>query len=582
MTESYTLQKLLDSRKFADALMIVKQLCAKESSNIDHWNLAGDIYLQTLSWDKAINAYKEAIKLSPSNAHALLNIGRANHFLGDIVSAEKYFLAIVRNNPNDDVAYAELGTLYTNQNKPDKAVKFYYTASNLKPNNSVYLCNLGHALQTKHCYEEAINLYERASAISPNNAQIEINLAYAFSAINEFDKALQYYRKVQSLSPSLENAIVGEAEILEKTGKLEESYTVLKPLISRGTKNTGALCLYAMLSKHFDVQKNALAMINDGLKDTEKSASESARLHFNAGAVLDAIKQTDDAFHHYSQGNKLAYKFFDTIVHKETISHYINNFSPEAASRMAKASNNSTRPVFIVGMPRSGTSLVEQILASHPDIFGAGELPCIHEMVVNIVDNLSSSHIYPECCEELSQKQIDQLAGSYLSTIHSITPEHTRIVDKMPQNYLHLGLIRQLFPNAYIIHCRRNPLDTCLSCYFRLFSSGHEYTNDLATLGNYYIQYERLMMHWKNTLKIPMLEVCYDDLVQDQENQSRKLLAYCNLEWDEQCLNFHRTQRPVLSASYDTVRKPIFRDSLEKWKRYRHHIHPLMEILSEK
>jgi hypothetical protein len=188
---------------------------------------------------------------------------------------------------------------------------------------------------------------------------------------------------------------------------------------------------------------------------------------------------------------------------------------------------------------------------------------------------------YPACCKRLAPQLIDSLAERYLSILNSLSPDAHRVTDKTPHNFLHLGLITCMFPEARIIHCVRDPADTCLSCYFRLFSAGNDYACDLSTLGSHYLQYARLMRHWKEDLEIPMFEVRYETLVEHQESVSRELIEYCGLEWSESCLYFHDRKRRVLSPSYNQVRKPIYRQSVRRWRNYAAHLEPLRSALGE-
>jgi len=246
---------------------------------------------------------------------------------------------------------------------------------------------------------------------------------------------------------------------------------------------------------------------------------------------------------------------------------------------MPRASVRSDRPVFIVGMPRSGTSLIEQILASHPQVFGAGELTDIVRLPLSLHTMLGTERKYPQCLSLLTQDRIDTFAQHYLDKLASLSPDASRVIDKMPGNFMHLGFIELLFPDARIIHCMRDPLDTCLSCYFQDFSRSHPYSYDLENLGAFYNEYRKIMQHWRSVLSIPMYEIQYEELVADQEMKSRELVEFCGLEWDERCLNFHETKRYVGTASYDQVRQPMYKKSAGRWKNYENRIDVLKKSL---
>ena len=254
-------------------------------------------------------------------------------------------------------------------------------------------------------------------------------------------------------------------------------------------------------------------------------------------------------------------------------------FTPEFMATRPQLSHPSARPIFILGMPRSGTTLVEQILASHPDVYGAGELDDIGLLGRELLKIDKHGKIVPDCLADVTVEQCHQLAGRYLARLDEIAPGKVHVTDKMPQNFLWVGVITLLFPNAKIIHCRRDPLDTCFSCYANDFATGHAYAYDLATLGKYYNEYWRLMHHWQTVLGIPMLDVSYETLVADQETMTQALLDYCNLDWDDRCLQFYANPRAVATLSYNQVRKPIYSHSVGKWRNYQSNLAPLLESL---
>jgi hypothetical protein len=230
-------------------------------------------------------------------------------------------------------------------------------------------------------------------------------------------------------------------------------------------------------------------------------------------------------------------------------------------------------------MPRSGTSLVEQILASHPDVTGGGELPLVPEIVQRFAADFPG-YVYPLYAPRLSQQLLNTTAESHLQTLQAVGGAAIRVTDKLPHNFRNIGLIAQLFPAARIIHCTRHPLDTCLSCYFAQFgTAAHGYAHDLQTLGAYYLQYRRLMQHWETIFKDRIFRVSYKQMVYEQESTSRQLVDFIGLNWNDRCLDFHNTDRFVFTLSYDQVRQPMYTDSLDRWKHYEIQLQPLRKLL---
>ena len=238
--------------------------------------------------------------------------------------------------------------------------------------------------------------------------------------------------------------------------------------------------------------------------------------------------------------------------------------------------NISNTPVFIVGVPRSGTSLVEQILSSHSDVFGAGELTWVGVVASSIQDNLKTDTHYPECIQELTKSNINGLAEQYLRYLHTLANNESRITDKMPNNFLHLGLIHILFPNARIIHCRRDPRDTCVSIYTEYFPDGLPYSYNLLKLGAFYKQYERIMDHWRTVIGAGLIiDIDYENLVKNQEEESRRLVKFIGLDWDDSCMDFYRKKRRVNTVSNLQVKKPMYSSSIGRWKHYEKYLQTL-------
>ena len=318
----------------------------------------------------------------------------------------------------------------------------------------------------------------------------------------------------------------------------------------------------------------------DMLANEHEDAANRARMHFAAGMVFDRAGEHDQAFEHFAAGNGLVDASFSPDAHDSEINTLIETFDAEFFARVAHLGSRSETPVFIVGMPRSGTSLVEQIIASHPQAFGAGELEAITLFTKQLPEMMGAEATYPACVSNLDGATIDALSQKYLGELRTRAgAEFQRVTDKMPANFLHLGLIAALFPNAKIIHCRRDPMDTCLSVYFLNFLGNHPYAYDQEKLGRYYRAYERLMEHWKTVLPIEMMELQYEDLIADQRGMTSAMLSFCGLDWDDACLEFHRTPRSVSTSSFAQVRQPIYSASLARWKSYEDHLGPLKTAL---
>lgn len=314
-------------------------------------------------------------------------------------------------------------------------------------------------------------------------------------------------------------------------------------------------------------------------------AEAASQLHFILGYVLDRDGATDAAFKHFCRGNALRRSLFQrkgTAYDAEAHSRWVDRLIEFVSSDWFKGTEGlglaSEVPIFIVGMPRSGSTLVEQILSGHSQVAAAGELKTVNRIVAGLPAKLGSPHGYPECLAALDAARARELADGYLAELRRHGPSAVRMTDKMLDNYLYLGLLAVLFPRARVIHCRREPLDVCLSCFFQYFK-GLSFSWDLDDLGRHDRDYERLMAHWRAVLPLPVFEVTYEELVADLEAVSRRLVAFCGLEWEANCLRFQENERVVRTMSRVQVRQPIYQSSVGRWRRYAAHLAPLMRAL---
>ena len=309
-------------------------------------------------------------------------------------------------------------------------------------------------------------------------------------------------------------------------------------------------------------------------------SKHESSLRYAASELLDKLGRYDEAFAQATGANVLRRPPYDPAIHQQTFDRLIAYFTRERITALPRAEHRSQKPVFIVGMPRSGTSLVEQILASHPSIHGAGELDFINRVFAGTLSMLSATaNDYPACLDRLTVDIANGMAEIYLRPLIALDPGAERITDKLPLNFLHLGLIALLLPDAHVIHCRRDPLDTCLSCYMTEFALANDFKYDLTHAGLFYRLYERLMEHWKSVLDIPILDVDYEQMIAEPEVQSRRLIEFVGLPWDEQCLRFHESKRAVITASTQQVREPIYNSSVQRWRHYEKFLGPLKTAL---
>jgi hypothetical protein len=340
--------------------------------------------------------------------------------------------------------------------------------------------------------------------------------------------------------------------------------------------------LYARMGRRRGHGGQALALVGRLLERSGPlPRGDEANLRFAAAELLDTSGRYDEAFAQAARGNALSAMPHDPAAVTRQFDELIEYFTPERLRCLPRAVYRREKPVFIVGMPRSGTSLLEQIVASHPAVHGAGELDFMPRVYRGTLDMLGAkAGEYPRCLDRLTIGSADGMAQIYLEPLNALAPEAQRIVDKMPLNFMHVGLIALLLPEARVIHCRRDPLDTCLSCYLTPFATPHPYKNDLAHLGSFYGDYRRLMAHWQAVVPLPMLEVNYEEVVADPEGQARRVIEFLGLSWDERCARAHEIRRPVGTASVQQVRAPVYRSSVQRWRNYEGRLEALKAALA--
>ena len=482
-------------------------------------NSLGNMLQERSEWGSAIACYEAALSHDPRYVTAYFNLGRALLHVRDVTRAETCLRRAVDLAPNDAQARSSLARTLVEQGRTEDAVAEALRSVELDPGSAVLRNDLGVIHATTGAFGAARKCYRAALAIDPGYAKAAVNLTKIkrFTAEDDPDAAL----------------VLAAAE--HAPG-------------DRGSRRD---------------------------------------LHLALGKVHDDRGDWDTAFMHYDEANRpfaeVARADADSALGRmEQVRAFFD--ADWFAGRTAGSGADLVPvpvPVFIVGMPRSGTSLVEQILAAHPDVHGAGELSEIGHMVAEIAARAAPSDPYPGCMRSLDAEAVGALGRRYLTHLRTHSPDAACVTDKLPGNYLHLGFIATILPDARIIHCRRDPLDTAISLYFNDFESGHDYSNDLGAIGRLIRGMRTLMNHWEAVLGERMIAVDYETLVADPEPEARRMVRHIGLEWDDACLRPHEVARPVHTASAWQVRQPVYRRSAGRAHRYERHLGPLREALEE-
>lgn len=566
--------------RFREAHALYQTICARDARDAQSWHMLAVISATLGQLAEAEQHYQKALSLKSDDPQILSNLGNLYARLGRHDEAIASFRRAIEIHPTYADAYNNLGITLFDLGRLDEAATNLRTAIRLNPVRPEAHFNLGSVLLAALDYDNAESSYREALRLDSRNARYHCGLGRAMQARGKYDEALRCYDQALALHPDDAQAISSKADLLERRGDFENAWALLHPFVTAGRADGLALLRYATLARRKDKQREAVAVIERSLAAPLRQ-HDRIGLHFALGDLYDDVGEYDAAFAHYSRGNTLDGSAADMAQLTHMIESRMTAFSAERMRALPRASVPSDRPIFIVGMPRSGTSLIEQILASHSDVYGAGEIDSVNEIVAGLAKRLGSRHPYPECTVNISQELLDALAREYSERLSRLSASARRITDKTPLHFVELGFIELLLPGARIIHCRRDPLDTCLSIYFHRFNQYHSYSRDLAVLGRFYRLYRRLMEHWRVVLKIPVLEIDYEQLVSSPEATIRELLGFCGLDWQDQCLRFHETRRDVHTPSYDQVRRPIYGHAISRWKHYERFLDPLREALNE-
>jgi len=529
----------------------------------------------------ALENYNKAMSVNPADPAVLTNYGLALGLLGRHEEAIVLHEKAINYHPNYAPAHECLGSSCMAVGHTERAFGEFQKALRLDPRLAKTHHGLGRIYCAKGCFDDAERHFLEAVRLEPNLVAAHIGLSTIARYRGDFEEALRIATLTEKISPDDPILQAVKADVQERKGDYNEAYSVLRRLAEKDQLTPLAIETYAKICRKFDACDEALQFIEMSINAPATDAMERQMLMFAAGNLLDKLGQYDKAFEWYRSANTtVTGAHFDSDELHRNADDLISSFSKEAMASLPRARTGNSRPIFILGMPRSGTSLTEQILASHPDVYGAGELDYM-KVIADKVHGAFSGASRSTQLSTLTTGKLTELANDYLEKTAQLNAAARYITDKMPHNFQYIGLINLLFPEARIIHCRRNPLDNGLSIYFQNFFWSHEYANDLKSIGIFYREYNRLMRHWEQVIDIPMLTVAYEDLIENTEAESRRLLAFCDLDWNDAVMKFHTTRRNVVTASYDQVRQPIYKTSRARWKNYEKYIGPLREALGD-
>lgn len=577
----------------------------------------GQLLVETRRPDEAADILENAVRLDPAEGDAWFNLGKARAMLGlgpqadaafeksfalnperkalalaaehqqagRLEEAEKIYRDILRANAKNVDALRLLGTLAFKAGRLHEAERLLRRAVSHAPDYAEARLDLGGVLKEQHRLEEAIHSFEKAAELEPGNPQAYFLLASVLAPAARTYDAIEAYRKALAIRPRHAGALIGLGHTLKTVGHQEEAIAAyrdcirLKPGNGETYWSLANLKTYQLSDADIEAMEAQIAR-----QDEDEDFNSQSRVNF-LFALAKAWEDRGDyqrAWQYYQDGNatQRMQENYDPVRTEMMNDEIIKAFDREFLNQHAGQGHPSAEPIFIVGLPRSGSTLLEQILASHSMVEGTAELPYAGLVATSLNRNRADGINYPRAIREISGEQLQGLGQDYLerARIHR-TEGKPRFIDKMPNNFPAIGFLHLILPRAKIIDARRYPLDSCLSCYRQLFAHGQSFTYDLTDIGEYFLQYQRMMDYWHEVLPGRCLTVQYEDMVTDFDHQVRRLLAYCELPWEENCVRFYQTERPVRTASSEQVRQPVYTRSIHFWRHHEAHLDELKQVL---
>jgi tetratricopeptide (TPR) repeat protein len=579
-----------------------------------HFNLARALKAQDRLFE-ALAALNKAVELKPLYAEALAQSGVVLMAMNNLTPAVDAFTRALALRENLFEAHYNLGLAYERLDRLNEAKLSLARAASLNDRSSDAFFALGRTLHRLQQRELATSALARSAALKPDHAEAHGLLATVFLEDGWTTAAMDEIGKAIRLDPGNAEFHITHGRVLAELNRLEEAEAANRRAVELAPESMQALgalgrsylsvgrtaearaVFERQLALHMDDVHSHLDMarvekFKPGdprlaqlesflpLEDTMNAADRSA-LHFTLGRAYDEMGDFDRAFDHFTAANLAQRQGVPDTEAEDRLwfERTMQVYDADLFRQKAGSGSPSRVPIFVLGMPRSGTTLTEQIISSHPEVKGAGEVQDLENATKFLINRHKFTKPMPELVRDLRSEHFSELGTAYVERLSRRAPGATRVTDKLLGNYNRIGLIQLALPNAVIIHCRRNPLDNCVSIYTNHFVESLEHANDLARLGRYYQRYHALMEHWRQVLPGRFLEVPYEETVRDVEGVARKVIAWCGLEWDARCLDFQKNARRVATLSITQVRQPVYQSSVERWRNYEKHLEPLRQAL---
>ncbi|MFK5949247.1 MAG: sulfotransferase, partial [Methylococcales bacterium] len=573
-----------------DAENCCKNIVKFKPAHSNAWHVLGTVYQYQGNLNKAINCYSKATHIQPDLSESYYFSANAQRELGDLNKAVSLYEKAIKYKESYLEALANLGATLLELNRYDESLSVLIDAFKLKPDAVQILCSLAAVMLAFRRPDDALLYILKAEKIDSSFYDVQRLLGSIYKELGRYDKSIESYQILLSINVNDELAIAAMASIFERQGRYMDAFDLIKSPLDLNTVNKSILVTFSKLYGKIDRDNNSIQLIEAVLQNENTLSDEVIDLHYELGRRYDKNAEYDLAFKHYKLANDKTRAQYSDVTEKNRMKNHTSmlpKWLPDDQSgffdQISSSSNVSQQPVFVVGMLRSGTTLTEQILSSHPDIQAGSELIGLQFINPVLKYDAQSEPDYYQTHKNIDTGVLNTIADSYLNKVNTLADKTPRIIDGIRTQLDYFTIIARVFPNAHVIYTSREPLDNCLSIYFQNLGATPTlaYTSDLQEIGKSYIHQMNLMAYYKKVLDINILEIKYEDLATNLEETSKKMIEFCGLDWDERCLNFHKTKRDVITPSYDQVRQPIYTKSIQRWKHYNEHLNELKNVLSE-
>ena len=529
--------------------------------------------------DEASRSFEESFKLTPFREDLVRGLRLQR--MGNIKDAERIYREVLIKDPDNVDALRLMASVAMRAKQWGDAIILLEKALAIVPDFYQAWMDLGRALQEQDRTDDALDAYAKAMRLEPKKAQPWSAAATSNAMAGRHEEALRQFDEALSRDSTLAAALAGRGHTLKTVGRQDDAIESYRTCLKHNSWHGETWWSLANL-KTFHFEQDDIDAMEKEIEDERLGSEQRANFLFALGKAFEDQGDYPKAFEYYRQGNenRRERENYDPVFTADSHDKLIEVFTPEFVESHKGCGNPADDPIFIIGLPRSGSTLIEQILASHPDVEGTHELPDLGRISRLTAAGRQDRKTYPTALTDIEASEFERLGSDYLErTQRHRTLGAPRFTDKMPNNFAHVGLLSLILPNAKIINARRHPLDSCFGSYKQLFARGQPFTYDLFEIGEFYMEYDRLMRHWHEVLPGKVLDVQYEEVVDDLDTQVRRILEHCELPWNDACLRFYESDRAVKTASSEQVRKPIYASSKHRWRNFETELEPLIEIL---